>query len=155
MIDHSAFIEAADEAVEHLRHLRKRYPALVSTHVREAIDNWDSSQFKRGDLEFIEAGAKAPMEDALAAAAIDMIQVHQLEDVMEMLSEEFSVEVDYEMLIRLVGGERYVKALKQEAIDLKLNKVSYEQTADLWNSMGKPAPGGGPWSARSVSQLSR
>ena len=154
MNDQSEFIKAADEAVEHLQHLRDSYPELVSNHVKQAIENWDPSKFARGSLEFVEAETNKPLEDALSAAAIDMIQVHQMEDVMEMLGQEFDMEVDYEMLIRLVGPERYTKALKREVTDLKLNKVSYEQMADLWNSMGKPAPGGGLWNARIASSLS-
>ena len=55
---------------------------------------------------------------------------------------------------RQVAGERpYTNALRREGSDLKTNRVSPEQTAQLWNEQGRPAPGGGLWSPTKVIKL--
>ena len=77
----------------------------------------------------------------------------KVEDVMQMLAEKFSLEVDYEQLIGLIGNDRYLKALKREVVELEINSISNEQMASLWNSLGKPALGGERWTIEAVAAL--
>ena len=34
-----------------------------------------------------------------------------------------------------------------------MNRISAEQTAQLWNDAGRPAPGGGLWSSKKIAVL--
>ncbi len=145
------FLMIADEAVDHLERLMKRFPHLASEHVQDAVENWQ----KRGSggIEMVMPGAEADPDEALAESAIALIQDHMVEDVMDRLAEENDVEVDYDRLIGLVGKDRYIGALRREIIELRANSVSMEQMAELWNSLGKPALGQEQWTARTISLL--
>jgi hypothetical protein len=68
---------------------------------------------------------------------------------------EFNRDIDFYGLMDLCGRNKYIEALRREAIELNMNSISPEQTADLWNSVGKPSAGGARWSAQSVSTLMR
>ena len=45
------------------------------------------------------------------------------------------------------------EALSREAHRFALNRVSPEQTAELWIEAGRPAPGGGLWTATKITRL--
>jgi hypothetical protein len=153
MTDHSKFIEMANEAVEHLVRLAKTYPHLVSQSVKEAITNWDESNFKRGGIEFVAPTKAAAKEDPIATAALLLIQEHQVEDVIDLLNKEFSCEINYREIIDMVGKEQYVAALKREVLELRQNLITNQQIADLWNSMDRPSLGDYLWSAQTVGKL--
>ena len=53
----------------------------------------------------------------------------------------------------LAGDAAYRAALSREATEYELNRISPQQAADLWNDLGRPAPGGGLWNAAKVQAL--
>ncbi|MDJ0806918.1 MAG: hypothetical protein QNJ78_08815 [Gammaproteobacteria bacterium] len=138
-----------------LKRLSDLYPHLISPHVLAAIDNWENCLFASREQEQRAADLQQAEEEALSRLALELLQTQQMEDVMQQLSEEFSVPMDYQHLIDLVGREAYLEALDKEVEVLKENSISLEQTAQLWNGMGKPVPGGGHWSESAIRSLVR
>ena len=154
MVDHTGFLAIADEAVAHLKRIKRDFPRLISPHVISALENWSRLERGGGSVEWMaNDDHKAAAQKALEMTAIVLIGKHQVEDVMALLNEEFDVDLDYAGLIDLVGEERYRVSLQSEAIEMKRNKVSFEQMADLWNGMGKPALGDERWTKQAVSAL--
>jgi hypothetical protein len=91
--------------------------------------------------------------EALAKVACDLLATHQMEDVMQLMSEKFSVEISYQRLIELIGQEQYVDALCSEVEIMMRNSVSLEQAAQLWNSMGRPSLGEERWTEGSIISI--
>lgn len=152
-MSHAEFIAVAEEAVGVLKKLKGKYPHLVSPYVEAAINNWDK-YFSGG---FHEAQVKSKMEraerEALARLAAELLKTHQMEDVLQQLSEEFSVSIDYIQLIDLIGKDAYMISLSSEIALLEENSISREQIAELWNNLGKPVLGGVRWTESDVSSL--
>ena len=153
MLDQSRFLEIADVAAVQLERLMRNYPHLVSSHVKSAVESWEERTHRRGGIEMALVDLKMAEDEALSAAAAELLESHQMEDVMEMLAEQFSTDVDYDRLIALVGKGCYTSALRRVANELKMNAISFDQMVDLWNGMGKPTLGSDRWTAQSISML--
>jgi phage-related minor tail protein len=153
IVDQSKFLMIADAAAEHLRRLIPQFPHLVTDEVKAAVENWDKFKQWRGSIEITKHEHKHVDQELLVKTAIDLLEHHQMEDVMELLAEQFSIEMDYPRLIGLIGKARYRHALRHETSELQSNKISFEQMAELWNSLGKPAFGNERWTAHSISML--
>lgn len=154
MVDHSKFLIVADDAVDHLRYLTRHYPSLVTPEVKAAIERWEKFKQWRGSVELAKPTQKVEVDqETLAKIAISLLRNHQMEDVMEMLAEQFSIDMDYKKLIGLIGKTRYRQALRHESRELQKNSISFEQMASLWNSLGKPPMGDDHWTAHSISML--
>ena len=147
------FIEVAREAVTQLTRLTRDFPRLSSRHVRAAIENWDEEMFRKGEIIWLEKVRKKQERSDMEQRAEALLETHHVDDALDMLNAEFARELDYYALIDLGGRDRYIAALRREAIELKQNAISPELTADLWNSIGKPAVGGERWNAKAVSVL--
>ena len=148
MVDHTAFLAIAEEAVAHLQRIKQDFPRLISPNVVNALENWS-----RLERDLRSAGGGAKDLQALEATALELIGNYQLEDVLDLLNEKFDTDYDYAGLINLVGEDRYRLALQSEAAEMQRNAVSYEQMADFWNAMGKPALGEERWTSQAVSAL--
>lgn len=153
MSDHTKFLIVAEEAVRQLRRFQGQYPHLTTPEVNIAVEQWGKFKQIRGSLDISSKKEKTGQFDNLSKMAVELMHEHQIEDAMEILAERFSMELDYKKFIGLIGKERYRGALRHEARDLRSNAISFQQMADLWNSMGKPALGGERWTAHSVSLL--
>ena len=154
MVNHTAFLTIAEEAVAHLKRMKHDYPRLVTPQVISALENWSRLERDRGSVGLVAKDLKAMQRQALETTAIELIGKHQLEDVLEILKEEFAADLGYAGLIDLVGEDRYRVALQSEAAEMKRNAVSFAQMAELWNGMGKPAFGNERWTKLAVSTLS-
>lgn len=143
----------AREAVVHLRRITRDFPHLATNPVRVAIETWNEDLFRKGELILVQKERAKRERDAMELRAIDIIESNLVDDALDMLNEEFSRNIDYLDLVDLVGKERYMAALIREAVELKVNSISPEQTAELWNSSGKPTLGGDHWNATGVSVL--
>lgn len=155
MDEQSQFIEIAREAVEQLRRISKDFPQLASKQVRIALDTWDEEMFKKGEVIWLQKEHKRLLRSAMETRAVELVEANMLDDALEMMNAEFDREMGFDALIDLIGRERYTEALKQEAAELKVNSISPEQTAELWNSAGKPPLGDGVWTATAVSVFMR
>ncbi|MCU7941461.1 MAG: hypothetical protein KZQ87_02175 [Candidatus Thiodiazotropha sp. (ex Cardiolucina cf. quadrata)] len=146
-------IFVAREAVGHLRRLSRDFPHLATQPVRVAIDTWNEEMFQKGELVLVQKQRAKAEQDALEKRAIDLIEESLVDDVLDLLNRESTKEIDYYDLIDMVGKDRYIEALTREAVELKVNAVSSEQAAELWNNCGKPTVGGERWTATGVSVL--
>ncbi len=155
MAEESKFIETAREALEQLKQLTRDFPQLSTKHVTLAIETWNEEMFQKGELVWLEKERKRLERSALESRATDLIEEGQVDDVLEKLIEEFNQEIDFYGLMDLCGREKYVAAMRREAIELKMNSISPEQTADLWNRAGKPSVGGSRWNALAITALLR
>jgi hypothetical protein len=153
MVDPSRFLTVADDAVDHLRNLIRHFPHLVTPEVKAAIEHWDQLKERRGRIEFVKPFQKTRDRALWAKKANELIEDHPMEEVMEILEEEFSIKMDYPRLIGLIGKVRYRHALRNESRVLQHHAISFQQMADLWNSLGKPPMGGERWTAHSISLL--
>ncbi|MEW8026660.1 MAG: hypothetical protein AB2792_15175 [Candidatus Thiodiazotropha sp.] len=146
-------IFVAREAVGHLRRLSRDFPHLATQPVRVAIDTWNEDMFSKGELVLVERQRVKAEQDAMEQRAIELIDVNHVDDVLDMLNRDSSKEIGYYDLIDMVGKDRYIEALTREAVELKVNAISSEQAAELWNNCGKPTVGGERWTATGVSVL--
>jgi hypothetical protein len=153
MSDDGEFFDVAREAVSQLKKLTKDFPHLATQSVRHAIETWNEDLLKRGELIWEEHKRIKAEQTALEERAIALIDTNHIDDTMEILESEFGKAIDFHELIEIVGNDRYIAALRREAIELQMNSVSPEQTADLWNSVGKPPIGGERWTKTGVSVL--
>ncbi|MES9813999.1 MAG: hypothetical protein ACH255_09760 [Candidatus Thiodiazotropha sp.] len=146
-------IFVAREAVGHLRRLSRDFPHLATQPVRVAIDTWNEEMFQKGELVLVQKQRAKAEQDAMEKRAIDLIEENLVDDVIDLLNRESTKEIDYCDLIDMVGKDRYIEALTREAVELKVNAISSEQAAELWNNCGKPTVGGERWTATGVSVL--
>jgi hypothetical protein len=153
MADEENFIQTAREAITQLKRLSSDFPQLSTRHVKRAIETWNEDLFKKGEIIWLEKQQQKKERDAMENRAAELIETHHTDDVLDMLLAEFDQEIDFYGLMDLCGRERYIAALAREAVELKANAISPEQTAELWNSIGKPAVGGEHWNATAVSVL--
>jgi len=153
MVEESLFIQLAREAIIQLRRLAKDFPHLASPHVQKALETWNEEMFRKGQIIWLEQERRRLERSALVERAQQLLESHHVDEALELLVQEFDKELDYYALIDLGGREKYVAALRREAFELRQNFISPEQTAELWNNLGKPAVGGQHWNANEVSVL--
>ena len=153
MAEEDNFIETAREAVAQMKRLTHDFPRLSTRHVKQAIETWNEEMFRKGEIVWLEKQRKRMLRNALEERAAELIENRHTDDVLDMLIAEFNQDIDFHGLLDLCGREKYVAALRREAIELRANSISPEQTADLWNSVDKPAIGGEHWNAQAVAVL--
>ncbi|MEW8691426.1 MAG: hypothetical protein AB2535_10080 [Candidatus Thiodiazotropha endolucinida] len=151
--DEFEVIFVAREAVGHLRRLSRDFPHLATQPVRVAIDTWNEDMFQKGELVLVQKQRAKAEQDAMEKRAVELIEENLVDDVLDLLNRESTKEIDYYDLIDMVGKDRYIEALTREAVELKVNAISSEQAAELWNNCGKPTVGGERWTATGVSVL--
>jgi hypothetical protein len=143
----------AREAIGHLRRITRDFPHLTTKSVREALENWNEDMFRKGELILVRKQRAKAEQDAMEKRAIELIESNLTDDALDMLNQEFPKDLDYNDLIDMVGKDRYIAALAQEAVELQVNSISPEQAAELWNASGKPPVGGDHWTAAGVEVL--
>ena len=89
----------------------------------------------------------------LAELAVNLLSSMSPEEVIDTLEQEHGARIGIVDLIQLAGDAAYRAALSREATEYELNRISPQQAADLWNDLGRPAPGGGLWNAAKVQAL--
>jgi hypothetical protein len=151
--DKCEFLDAAREAVQQLKKLSKDYPHLTTKPVRHALENWNEDMFQRGELIWETYQKVLKEKSAVETRLIELIDSCHVDDAIDTINSEFGKDINYYDLIDVVGKDRYIAALNREAIELQMNCISPEQTADLWNGSGKPTVGGERWNAIAVSVL--
>ncbi|MES9850546.1 MAG: hypothetical protein ABW170_01785 [Candidatus Thiodiazotropha sp. L084R] len=147
------FLDAARDAVAQLKKMSRDFPHLATQPVRHAIENWNEDLFRRGELVWEEYQRAMAEKSAVELRIMELVETHHLDDTIDIITSEFGKDFSYYDLIDIAGTDRYIDALTREATELKLNAVSPEQTADLWNSSGRPTLGGDRWNETAVSVL--
>jgi hypothetical protein len=141
-------MEVAIMAADAIERFNVNFPHLASAATQDVVP------LARRYLKGIEV--HMPGQDAhpeLARIAAGLLESMSPEDVTEVLRDKYATEFDLPQLIQLVGETAYCEALSREAHRFALNRVSPEQTSELWIEAGRPAPGGGLWTATKVARL--
>jgi hypothetical protein len=142
-------METATVVVDAIDRFNDGFPHLSSAETRNVVP------LVRKRLKEIEM--RMPSRDAglpdLGPLAIELLASRSPEDALEALQEDHGVSLEIQQLVQLAGVPAYIDALRREAAEYASNGISPEQTGQLWNDFGRPAPGGGLWSAAKVSQL--
>jgi hypothetical protein len=142
-------METATVVADAIDRFNEGFPHLSSAETRDVVP------LVRKRLKEIEL--RMPSRDSglpdLGPVALDLLASHSPEDTLDVLQNDYGVKLGVQQLIQLAGVPAYVDALKREASDYASNGISAEQTGQLWNDIGRPAPGGGLWNAAKVSRL--
>jgi hypothetical protein len=141
-------LETATVVVAAIEHFNRHFPNLSTKETREVV------LLVQKRLKNIEL--RMPPRDGglpdLGPVANQLLDQHTPEGALAALEERYGVQLELQHLVQLAGAA-YVDALTREATEFEANRVLPEQTAELWNDSGRPAPGGGLWTAGKVSHL--
>ncbi|MDJ0739264.1 MAG: hypothetical protein QNJ91_06080 [Gammaproteobacteria bacterium] len=141
-------METATVVVDRIDRFNENFPQLSSHRTRDVVP------LVRRRLKNVELRMPRPAEQPdIAAIASGLLETLSPDDVLDALAERHASEMGLDQLIQLVGERPYLDALGREAGDFAMNRISPEQTAQLWNELGRPAPGGGLWSAGKIQSL--
>lgn len=141
-------MESATVVVEHIKRFNETFPHLSSHSTREVVP---LVQRRLRDIELhMPARYTAPDLTNIAADLLDSLSP---EDALQTLAERHGAELAIDQLITLVGEQAYLSCVQREGRDFEMNRISADQTAQIWNELGRPAPGGGLWSAKKVCAL--
>ncbi len=142
-------METATVVAEAIERFNLGFPKLSSTETRKVVP------LVRQRLKNIEL--RMPAKDTekanLTPLITDLLDKQTPEDTLDILEHEHGVKISMEQLIKLAGDRNYVDSLVREAELYEDNRISPEQTAQLWNDSGRPAPGGGLWTPDKVEKL--
>jgi len=141
-------METATVVVEAIDRFNENFPHLSTPDTRDVVplvrQRLKDIQLKMPDR------AEGPDVAAEAAALLESLPP---EDVVDALTEKHGLELDLMQLVQMVSDAPYLRALAREAAEFRLNLISPDQTAQLWNDARRPAPGGGLWTAQKVHDL--
>lgn len=141
-------LETATTVLEAIQRFNDRFPGLATASTREVVP------LVRRRLREIELRLPArPQAVDPGAVAAALLARTTPEEALRLLSAEHGLPLDMRQLIQLAGEEAYCGALRREARQLRDNRVSSDQAMQLWNGAGRPAPGGGLWTARKIDAL--
>ena len=143
--------EALDACAERLEQLNRRFPNLASEVSREGVTRWRQARLDSA-AESVEPQATG-LDASHKALVLALLQVHSLEEVLAILTDEHGIECRLPQLVELIGPAEYARVLLQEARQLAENSISYDQIAGLWNDLDRPALGADRWSGQNVSVL--
>ena len=93
-----------------------------------------------------------PNLDKLSA---ELLENNSIEDVLDILLKDHGIDIPEQKLIKSVGKDAYLTALRKEVVFLRENALSFSQIAELWNELGRPGLNGGIWTEANVSLLGR
>jgi len=147
-------IDTMDACADQLERLNKTYPELASDGTHEAVQKW---RHRRGEIRLqvkeVQKGHGVEIVQNLDQLCVELLEIHSLEDVSDILLEKHGIDMSVRKLITIVGKGAYIAAMRKEVGFLRQNGIGIEQIADLWNELGRPGPGSGPWTESSVSLL--
>lgn len=141
-------METANVVADAIERFNSKFPELANTDTRDVVP-LVRQRLKDIDLRMPGKEAKPDLSSVVA----ELLRTMPPEDVIATLRDKHEVDVDFADLIKLGGAEAYAGALSREADTFKLNQISPEQTAELWNEAARPCPEGGLWTARKVEIL--
>lgn len=141
-------METATVVVDHIARFNERFPHLSS---RNTLDVVPLVRRRLKDIE-LHIPRKAELPDVGPEAA-QLLATAAPEDVLDMLAEKHGMALTLSQLIQLAGEAAYISALLREGMEFDNNSIMPEQTAQLWNELARPVPGGGLWSAKKVQQI--
>ena len=141
-------METVTVVVEHIQRFNERFPHLSSHETRNVVP------LVRQRLKEIELRLPSKEDlDDISRIAIRLLNAGSVDDALDTLAAEHDLEIGLEQLVQVAGEKAYMGALQREAKDFAANRITPEQNAQLWNELGRPAPGGGLWSPTKIITL--
>ena len=167
MREYTKLMETVDACADRLNELNDRFPELSSIEMKESVDFWrrvrpkgsievvepPKSDMMPVEIEVAEKPTQEENREKVRRIAMDLLRSNGLEDTLDILRSEYKVDLTIKNLIVLVGKKEYIDALRQDGQMLHDNAISFDQIADLWNDLERPAFGGEFWTSRTVSML--
>jgi len=151
--------QALDACAERLDSLNQSFPDLASSISKEAVAQWNRTKVSLGlnlassdDSESQEEDSENPLYEA-RKLAIELLQNNGLEEVLDILQTEHALTLNMPKLAHLIGNTAYRGALKKDGVQMLQNAITYEQIANLWNDLERPAFEAQNWNSRNVSVL--
>ena len=144
-----AKMEVASEVADVIERFNRRFPELSSDSTRDVVP---LVRQRLKDIQ-LRMPQKSPESPDLGPIAFDLLQRMSPEEAIESLGRDFDQSLGLRDLIALAGEAAYLGALAREAEEYRVNAILPEQTAQIWNEMRRPAPGGGLWSAAKVEAI--
>ena len=146
--------EAVDACADQLDRLNNQFPNLAGKSTRESVIHWRNRKIQvRLHQTHGDKGAKGNRNDDVKKLAMKLLENNGLEDTLDILLAKHQKDLTLPKLIHLIGKGEYIVALRKDAGLLLDNAISYDQIAQLWNDLDRPAMGSPKWSGRSVSIL--
>lgn len=141
-------METVTVVVDHIDRFNTDFPQLSSPATREVVP------LVRRRLKEIELRIpRMPDVPDIGPEACALLETTAPEDVIDILAERHGAQLEIGQLIQLAGEQAYLRSLTREAGEYAHNRISPDQTAQLWNELHRPAPGGGLWSAAKVKAI--
>lgn len=143
-------LETAMSLAGYIEQFNERWPSLATDQTRTIVPKV-RKQLKSIELVMPEP-TKTDMPD-MGETAAQLLEQFNPEETIQRLREDFGQALDLQALIAVVGLPAYCRSLANEVQEFRRNKISPEQTATLWNELGRPTIGGGTWTAGKVDSL--
>jgi len=141
-------MEIASTTADFIERFNQKYPHLSCELTRSVVPE------VRHRLKNVEVRTGQPKQQPdIVKVAGELLLTLSPEEVVDRIEAEFGEAMTLNELIALAGEESYQQAMQREAHDFAANRISADQTAQVWNEMGRPAPGGGLWSKAKVEYV--
>ena len=151
--------QALNACAERLDSLNQSFPDLASSITEEAVAQWNRTKVSLGlnlepshDSESQKGESQDPWREA-RNLAIALLENNGLEEVRDILQTEHALTLNMPKLVHLIGNAAYRDALKKDGKQMLQNAITYEQIANLWNDLERPAFEAPNWNPRNVSVL--
>ncbi len=141
-------IETAASVIDVIEHFNAEFAHLATAKTRDLVPS-----VRRRLEEIQQRMPNADGQGALAEYAAHLLTRLLPEQVIETLVTDKGVQLNQAFLIQLAGKNHYREALQRDATELESHKVTAEQTARLWDDLGRPAPNGRSWRAADIEEL--
>jgi hypothetical protein len=143
-----AHMETASAVADHIERFNHNFPELSTQTTREVVP-LVRQRLKDISLRMPDKSSARDLS-GMARKLLDRLSP---EEAIEQLLASSGEELTVRELIALAGEQAYVGALRREAVEYQANQILPEQTAQIWNDMARPAPGGGLWSQQKAEAL--
>jgi hypothetical protein len=151
-INNTKLIEAFEACADQLEHLNQCYPKLADEVSHDGVQQWRE---RKGEIHLamqeIQKRQGVDMVVDTGKLAQDLLVSHSIEETLDLLLQDHGVEMNVKTLVKMVGKQSYLGALKKEVVFLHSNGISNEQIAELWNELERPGPSGAEWTKETVT----
>lgn len=151
--------QALDACAERLESLNQSFPDLASSVSEDAVKQWNRTKISLGmnlepsdDSDSREENSEDSFHEA-RLLAIELLESNGLEEALDILRTEHALTLDMKQLVHLIGDTAYRGALQKDGKQMLENAITYEQIANLWNDLERPAIEAANWNPLNVSVL--
>ena len=142
-------IEVLNTSADVLERLNNQYPHLASDFTHDIVP------ITRERMKTSVGDARPPkkISEDIEAFLKEKIEEYYPGDIVEMVAREKNVDITMEDLLYYVGEQSYMASMERQAMEYQMNKISPQQTAELWNMEALPAPGKQHWTEKDIRKL--